>query len=653
MKVAYGENSGSIYNEAYKKLFDKAQTKIREIAATHPDFEGKDPNSINITNLVGYYKYLDYLIDAKYYSFLRVPFEEYIFEIDTTTRKINPKPLGVYEDLLFDSSKNSSFNNWTVGVKDDHMAEVIFFKVNRYYDGQDLGICFPNSNEKIGNRGQTYIQWKNNAYVGLDAVTYVEISEDTIYFGWPLGSGRGDSNIEGPLSVSGKLEFSIRFQYQENVNKEDGTPDLDGKTLFSLNTLPYEFTVAKNLTELMSTDEDFTIGNALVENVADQLVNRPRFAQIINNATAERPIILVALPAWQNLDANGQRKLEIAASLNTEDAVLGYSWFVDGAIAPGDADKKTYIAEKTGHYKVKIYNSTDQLNSNPNESTCIIPTASNINFSRTITEDEDGNKTIKRVIHNGTKVLSADVEIEKYGVRSNAGIVTPQDLAALRLGNLTAEWYCFPRGTSESEIRLAFENKQANTYKVIANPGMSNITLNEAGEINTCSLTLDFDAEEKDYPEGIYVLKVINTHNKDSVSINTLYLPNEESIERASDLVEMCAPPQVIEQSNFKVSYDENTGKVTATFADGITRFDMYYKWSLPDGTDTPWILNGNSVDYITKGAYECWVIQSMSTDPASLLDDRGTFYRLEGVSEYEIASESTSVKPTINITQN
>jgi hypothetical protein len=172
----------------YNKLFSDADLLLTKENIEHPP----------INNLASYFDYLDRLVRIGGPKYLRIPIEEDCFEINTNTRKITA-PIEL------------SNNKWTIGVKDDHLAEVLWFHVNRYHDGQDLAICFPldrRQEDWIGY-GQTYIQWQNGKAEGLDVVVHPEIDEDNIYFGWYLRSS-GSKNL-GPLSASGKLTFSIRF----------------------------------------------------------------------------------------------------------------------------------------------------------------------------------------------------------------------------------------------------------------------------------------------------------------------------------------------------------------------------------------------------------------------------------------------------------
>ena len=231
-----------VYNDDYLSLFHEAEELLKNNG--HPD--------ITIQDLPSYYAVIDELAKIGGPKYLRVPIDEEPFEIDTNTRKIN-----IPADI--------TGNKWVIGVKDDHMAEVLYFTIDRFFDDTDLAICFPREDDSV-HKGQTYVQWKNGAAVGLDPVHYVQIDENKIIFGWILH--------DVITKASGDITFSIRFQYHK-VGTSTG-PDLNSEVLYSFNTLPATCKLLPNLIENMPVDG---IGDLKVENVSDQIAFRPRFSR--------------------------------------------------------------------------------------------------------------------------------------------------------------------------------------------------------------------------------------------------------------------------------------------------------------------------------------------------------------------------------------
>jgi len=154
-------------------------------------YEFTDPNSsTRYSDLT--YKVMD-PEDPNYLSYVTIPKDEPIYKIDLNTRKIEtPKFLSVLED---------------------HNSEIIWFKVDRFYDDFDL-------------YGSTcLIQYKNALKEEYVCVTIPKViddgNHDMLYIPWPVAGAA--------TKAAGKIEFAFQF-YKLS---EDGT-----RVYYSLNTLP-------------------------------------------------------------------------------------------------------------------------------------------------------------------------------------------------------------------------------------------------------------------------------------------------------------------------------------------------------------------------------------------------------------------------------
>ena len=121
------------------------------------------------------------------------PGYEPFYEIDLNTRKISAPEV--------------------LGIKTDHKAETVFFKVARHYDGIDLSnLC-------------CIIQYINAAEEGrVYAVPYYDLDtcsdDDMILFPWV---------IDGEVTKkAGEVQYSVRFYLLDNA----------GRIIYNLNTLP-------------------------------------------------------------------------------------------------------------------------------------------------------------------------------------------------------------------------------------------------------------------------------------------------------------------------------------------------------------------------------------------------------------------------------
>lgn len=210
----------NLNNDAYASLFE-------EIAAKGgPKIENLEQFFGNIQEIAQ--------IDKK---FLRLPLDEPMLEINANTRKIN-----------IDAT---DFKANGISVQGDHLAETVFFKIDRYFDFMDL------MNTDI------YINWKIGSESGRDKcfIKSDSIIPGCIVFGWSISN-----HITGK---SGSLSFAVELE----VMHDDGQK-------YSLNTLPATaaikdglvlidpevYDMSDNISAILSNSH-FGEGSAAVENV--------------------------------------------------------------------------------------------------------------------------------------------------------------------------------------------------------------------------------------------------------------------------------------------------------------------------------------------------------------------------------------------------
>lgn len=526
-----------VYNPEYEIIFRKAETDLGLAEGT-------------IKDLANYYDFLDKLLEQSP-EYLRVPIEEGCFKINTSNRAI------IKPEKLTDSKDAE----WIIGVKDDHMAEVLFFEVDRYFDGQDLAVCFPKINE-TSHKGQTYVQWKNSLYGALDPVTYVEIQEEKIYFGWILTSGREGKSTGGPLSCAGDLTFSVRFQYHAASDQVTGQPDRYSDTLFSLNTTSITCKVAENLISSMGNNAH--ISNLHVENIADQ-ARCPRFSNIFNNVLGPMPNIITPLPDHKNFEEGSDTitlKIEAVAPGN---GILSYEWIKD-AQPIADATTKSYVINKTdpnvtGRYTVLIGNEYEPDKIRYAQSECVIPGPSPIKFIDEQHLASDG-------LADGQTTLTVGVEIDP------AEVVYDWDS---ELGELSYAWY-----------REALDNEELDESFV-----------NPIEGATTNSYTPPADAA------GKYTVKVYHSKNG---SVTEALVPSAPAIMKAR-----AATP-----SSITLVHEEESNTIKAIVVmDNGHYNDLYYKWNFVPADNSPlhsqdYTLDHDTFSYYGPGLYTCQVKQEI-----------------------------------------
>ena len=210
-------------DSAYEELFNE----IRD----------RSDNAINIDNIEGFFGNIREIkkLDKKY---LRLPLDEPLFEIDANSRKITIP---------------NEFRSNGLSVQNDHLAETVFFSIDRYFDYMDL------SNTDIT------INWKMGSEIGKtqNFIMSTEIVPGKIIFGWPVNNT--------VTKKSGPLTFAVEF-----CKKDENT----GAILYDFNTLAASITIKDGLVigdaEVATLDNDilniledsqFGTGSAAVGNV--------------------------------------------------------------------------------------------------------------------------------------------------------------------------------------------------------------------------------------------------------------------------------------------------------------------------------------------------------------------------------------------------
>lgn len=163
----------------------------------------KSQGSIKVENLEQFFGSIQEIADLDP-KFLRLPLDEPMFEIDANSRKINVDA--------------TPFKANGLAVQGDHLAETVFFKIDRYYDTMDL------MNTDI------YVNWKMGSASGRDkcSIKSDSIISGYIVFAWPIH--------DKITSKGGSLQFAIEL----NISQE-------GKNGYALNTIPATLNIKEGL----------------------------------------------------------------------------------------------------------------------------------------------------------------------------------------------------------------------------------------------------------------------------------------------------------------------------------------------------------------------------------------------------------------------
>lgn len=177
-----------------------------------------------------------------------LPLDEDVFTIDANTRQI---------------SVPASFAQNGISIQGDEISEIVYFKINRFYDAIDLATK------------NIYIQWtapSGEKGVSVPWVIDIESEPNYIIFGWPLSSAI--------TAQPGQVVFAVRFYSLDEV-----TEQVDYSFATLTQTAQIKPSLNFDLENLATTGVMVDNANALITN---RLVNT-----IPSDSTIE-----AAVPEW-------------------------------------------------------------------------------------------------------------------------------------------------------------------------------------------------------------------------------------------------------------------------------------------------------------------------------------------------------------------
>lgn len=208
-----------------------------EYTDLYADIKAASGDTIVVNSLEEFFMNITKIAALENGKFLRLPLDEPMFVIDANTRKIS---------IPTDFSTNG------LSVQGDHLAETIFFKVDRYFDFVDL------------NTKDIYINWKLGDQSGTSKnfIKSIDIEPGYIIFGWPVAKEL--------TSKSGVLSFAVQIC----------SKDASGALTYNFNTLastiaikdglvlnaPIEVNVTNDILNML-TDSAYSIDDVPVSDI--------------------------------------------------------------------------------------------------------------------------------------------------------------------------------------------------------------------------------------------------------------------------------------------------------------------------------------------------------------------------------------------------
>ena len=202
----------------YTALFDKATALLKE----RGDLKQNDPR---IMGLEQYFAWLPTLMSYEKTApdgpkipiglqYAILPVDEEVFEINANTRQITIP---------------ENFRKNGIAVQGDQVAEVVYFKIARYFDFMDLSntICVVEYKVLRENKEVPYI------YVAPFLDTQRHAAENKMIFPWVISGVAARQD--------GIVEYAIRFYRLEGLTSDDS------KIVYDLHTLPAKSTILAGL----------------------------------------------------------------------------------------------------------------------------------------------------------------------------------------------------------------------------------------------------------------------------------------------------------------------------------------------------------------------------------------------------------------------
>ena len=412
---------------------------------------------------------------------IRVPVDEQIIDIDANTRRIK---------LGNDFGKTVFLN-----VAKDHMAETIWFRIDRYFDIQDLA----------ENGIRIFVQWYvDDSIKGFSESRFRDITSESgkIIFEWPI-----DNSI---TAQPGTVYFSIVFFKKKN----------DREYEYMLNTLPAQMTISKGLDidENILTAEPIDYMNNYLKSLIDS-------TKSIGSGVADTIAFLSGIKNEKEAYITGDKIYALAyndTQNNIESTNIIYDWVRtdNGTAYPiSEAQKYDYMkltgensifTDTTYNGKLSYYeaNGTDY-----NNVSGILDAAS--------FEEKKDNLYLKvaycEITEKGTYTVSA------YGKTANdkSQIINNNELSVIVTGLPSDLSFNYsPAPDSNDESGAYYYGEKTIQLKPNIDAGIEfayswykDSTLIE-NNTNTLVLTSD---------EGVYKPKVIAVKNRDSKEFNSIY----------------------------------------------------------------------------------------------------------------------------------
>lgn len=418
---------------------------------------------------------------------LIIPGDEELFEIDANSRNIKIP---------------TEFNKNGIGVQGDHMAEVLYFSVDRYFDIHDL------FNKEI------LVQYElpgGEKHLATTINKTLKFQDNKVVFGWIVTNDMTE--------VAGNIKFAVRF-YDRNEEKS--------KLLYSFSTLTAVIKVNASLDFNIDTEEDINSTLIFIDAENEYYNNlRPSTSDNIAIPAAAPIFVDLAPDVGEEFSYNisntfeGRAKFDPANLENKAMGAISYEFRYIGKNMPESTAPTNPTVLK--YYEINLETET------PNE------------YEAYYTEEQSGEQTYYATYPYGDWEKNEDSRPDKlFKVKAT---LQPDKAGAyfLRATNYAGrgnsiyadseKWYiAFAKEAIIDYVNGLTEGATYQHQKIEQNGSVElkpGITSPDNGTLTTQWLkdgVLINDATSMTYianAEGIYTVKVTNKKNEDTTTITS------------------------------------------------------------------------------------------------------------------------------------
>lgn len=289
----------------YRDLFDSATELLKK-------YNAEAYKDLTISSLEEYFKVFRDIVEVaeiqqkNLYYYTRLPLDEEFFEIDLNSRQINIP---------------TSFKKSGIAIQHDNMAEVVYFKTDRFFENIDL------------SQTLIFIQWEApNGNKSLSSAVDLDIHtiQEKIIFGWPIAKTMTTS--------SGSLKFSVIFIDKKVL--QDGNLKFD-KANYRLGTLTNYININPGLNLII--DENINVED-YSKMLRDRITNSPE-TDIFETGASPISIINYTGLDWNTADFTIEEINQLPYDVNTTvtkenclivsaktdgAGIITYEWHKDG-----------------------------------------------------------------------------------------------------------------------------------------------------------------------------------------------------------------------------------------------------------------------------------------------------------------------------------